>query len=422
MDGMTWYHGMGSPGTTESPAHDELLGGVLQSSLCLERDTWRLAVEGTWIYATPLNAPPLQPQGWKLHISATITFAVTVLARILPVLKRHRCPFKLARSLRHLAQLNAPNVPGGVAGKFVTIYPRDDQQAREIASECHAATLGLQGPYILSDRRLKPDSLVHYRYGSFANYRTAFSLDGLLVHYIEDPDGRIVPDERKPWYTPPSWVTDPFVPAQASVPTTSERLPPEDGLRLGVYLVKSALKQGNRGGTYRARSLANSARVVLKEARPHVGVDRWGRDVTDRLRHEFTMLGYLAHSSIVPVPIDLFIADDHVFIAMQEISGTTLRQFILKEYLRDNMLINNDASYGPIPRVASLLHTLHSYNIVVRDFNPNNIMVRDNGELVLVDLELAWPLFSPQPPFTGTTLGYTSPQHDADIPLSANMG
>ncbi|MGW2221707.1 class III lanthionine synthetase LanKC N-terminal domain-containing protein [Nonomuraea sp. NPDC001684] len=43
----------------------------------------------------------------------------------------------------------------------------DDEQFRRLAAELDRVTSGLPGPVILSDRPVRPGSLVHYRYGVF---------------------------------------------------------------------------------------------------------------------------------------------------------------------------------------------------------------------------------------------------------------
>lgn len=50
---------------------------------------------------------------------------------------------------------------------------------------------------------------MHYRYGAFVA-RRRLAEDGLMVWYIEDPEGNPVEDERLGRYSPPSWAVSPF--------------------------------------------------------------------------------------------------------------------------------------------------------------------------------------------------------------------
>jgi hypothetical protein len=52
-------------------------------------------------------------------------------------------------------------------GKFVTVYPNDDIQAVRLALALDAATRGLSGPAVPSDRPLRPAGIVCTA-GSFA--------------------------------------------------------------------------------------------------------------------------------------------------------------------------------------------------------------------------------------------------------------
>src|SRR5436190_15199827 len=143
-------------------------------------------------------------QGWKLHISATVVSAVTVLERILPILAQLGVPFKVAADLSCLSDLNQG--AGGLSqvGKFITIYPDDDLQAVQLAMELDRLTVGLAGPRIPSDQPLHPDSLVHYRYGGIGDLQITDSL-GQILPAIRDPTGNLVADRRAPRFQPPPW-------------------------------------------------------------------------------------------------------------------------------------------------------------------------------------------------------------------------
>jgi serine/threonine protein kinase len=53
---------------------------------------------------------------------------------------------------------------------------------------------------------------------------------------------------------------------------------------------------------------------------------------------------------------------------------------------------------------------------VHRDLAPTNFRVRADGSLILLDLELAHPLNSSEPPFTQGTPGFMSPEQQAGLP------
>ena len=112
-----------------------------------------------WIVARPLDSV-LPAQGWKLHVSATLSSALDVLTQALPVLVAARVPFKVAKTLETLASLNYGVAGSSQIGKFITVYPRDDEQAVDLAVRLDQATAGLTGPAVPSDRPLHPGSRV----------------------------------------------------------------------------------------------------------------------------------------------------------------------------------------------------------------------------------------------------------------------
>lgn len=212
-----------------------------------EIDGWDVSTDGFWCCVTP-HGHAGRSQGWKLHLSATVSSATTILDRALPVLLQGGCAFKFASTLAHVAQLNARNIPRGHSGKFITVYPHSDSDAVALAEALHQATVGLAGPRILSDRPYAPGSLVHYRYGGFVEQRS-LSNDGLYTWVIFDPEGNPVEDRRVGRYLPPPWVRCPFPePAGKVVPSTNSGA---DGVLVADrFLVREAIRHVNKGGVY----------------------------------------------------------------------------------------------------------------------------------------------------------------------------
>jgi hypothetical protein len=130
----------------------------------------------------------------------------------LGVLLGEDADFKVIASLRRLAELNEGRGGLSQVGKFITVYPNDDAQAVRLACALDAATRGLPGPDIPSDRPLRPRSLVHYRYGGFGGRHLRTPL-GEIMPALATPEGTLVPDRRLSGYHVPSWVVDPFVAA-----------------------------------------------------------------------------------------------------------------------------------------------------------------------------------------------------------------
>ncbi|GHI10094.1 class IV lanthionine synthetase LanL [Streptomyces cellostaticus] len=343
-------------------------------------------------------------QGWKLHVSATPVSASEVLERASRVLVRHGCAFKFAVSPRAAFELNAVRANRAQSGKFLTVYPADDTQLRLLAEDLHTATAGLPGPAILSDRRYRPDSLVHYRYGCFSRPRE-LNDEGFYEGRLEAPDGSLVSDQRNPWFSPPSWATLPFGPsADAATPARKRGGPVTVADR---YLVREAIRHSNRGGVYRAQDTRTGESVLLKEARPHVGADPSGRDARDWLRHEAVVLRRLASCRVAPATRDVLESAGHVFLVEDLIDGTSLQQWAADLSVREAGRFPVAAGLRLARDLTRVLGKVHAAGFVLRDFKPSNVVMTPDGTPVLVDMECAVPTGETAP--VAGTRGFTDP-------------
>ncbi|NMO53403.1 hypothetical protein HH310_19705 [Actinoplanes sp. TBRC 11911] len=107
------------------------------------------------------------------------------------------------------------------------------------------------------------------------------------VPAIEDVGGELVPDHRGPVFAVPPWVE---IPAILRPHLAARR---SGGPVDFPYRVDEALQVSNGGGIYLARNAAGE-KVVLREARPHAGLDCHRADAVARLRREHAVLTRLA--------------------------------------------------------------------------------------------------------------------------------
>ncbi|MEU8764722.1 class IV lanthionine synthetase LanL [Streptomyces sp. NPDC048659] len=390
-----------------------LLHGAL-SAMGLD-ESWTSESDENWCRVAPLSATG-RAQGWKLHVSATAASAPAVLAKALEVLLRETSVFKFARSLEQVGALNTRATPRGSSGKFLTVYPASDADAARLAQDLHTATEGLAGPRILSDRPYAPNSLVHYRYGAFVG-RRRLSDQGLMVWYIEDPDGNPVEDRRSGEYAPPAWAVSPF-PDTVPVAPPKEEAARRPVLLGGRFSVREAIRHTNKGGVYRATDTGTGAPVVLKETRPHVEADAAGGDVRDWLRAEARTLEKLRGTGLAPEPLAMFEVGGHLFLAQEEVPGIPLRTWVA-EHFRDVGAARYHAdALAQAGRLVELVEAAHAQGCVLRDFTPANVMVRPDGALRLIDLELAVLADDEALPTRVGTPGFSPPERLTDAPVS----
>ncbi|MCX4539868.1 class III lanthionine synthetase LanKC [Streptomyces sp. NBC_01565] len=353
---------------------------------------WQTHRSGDWLALRPVDVR-LPPQGWKIHVSACLDNAESVLERVHRYCVERRIAFKFVPSRYLLHLRNAKYADRAASGKFLTVYPADEEQCRTIAEELDALLAGEPGPYILSDLRWN-DGPVHLRYGSFT-LRHCYDDRGELVPAIEAPDGQLVPDPRGPVFQPPEWVElpdflAPHLARRAAV--TLEGLP---------YTVERALHFSNGGGVYAGRDVRTGEPVVLKEARPFAGLAADGADAVTRLHRERRALEQLTGLDCVPSVHGTFTVGDHHFLVMQHLEGKPLNTY----FARRHPLIEADPDPAELAeytrwalevhrRVTEAVEEVHARGIVFNDLHLFNVMVAEDEEtgepsVALLDFEAA---------------------------------
>ncbi|MFL6141281.1 MAG: class IV lanthionine synthetase LanL [Labedaea sp.] len=342
---------------------------------------WTLAEGPFWCHATPAGIPP-RVQGWKVHLSATVLSAPLVLHQTAGILVSELCPFKFVGSLRDVAVITGPRFDRAQAGKFLVAYPRHDDQLDELVDRLDAATLGLPGPRILSDRVCRRGSLVHLRYGAFDGV-PVLSNDGRYERRIRDPHGHLVADPRTPWFTPPDWVA---LPSMLAAPIDRPAGPP---LLNNRFQVTRAIRHSARGGVYEAVDRSTGHNVIVKQARAHIGTGMSGEDCRAALRTEHRRLSEL--DGLTADPIDLFEQEDSMFLVESVVPGRSLAEWVRDRFadLGEEQGPTGADAFRLAGRLAALLGEVHRRGLVYRDFTSVNIMIGSEGELRLIDPESA---------------------------------
>lgn len=382
------------------------------------------APNGGWQVKPSQELPPLwmrvyhehtlvPEQGWKLHVSASVVSAEEVLRRIVPVLLQERATFKTAASFDMLDILNQGFGGETQVGKFVTVYPVDDAQAVRLAVALDDATRGLRGPSVPSDRVLRAGSLVYYRYGSFGDRYVQTQL-GEMSPAIATPDGELVPDRRATVYRVPDWAVDPF--KAAGIAGEVPELNPLVGDR---YLIVATLYNSPRSAIYIAADIENARHCVLKRARRNTSIGLSGWDACDYLRNEAAVLARLAPDPRFPEPYDLLEHDGDLFLAMEDIEGETLEQYVC-ELAINCRFVPGEQVVAWARELASMLDTIHRKGLIYRDLKSPNILVTPQMHLRLLDFDIACDPTVEQDFFSGGTRGYMSPeQHTGTQPPAA---
>ncbi|MBU6532332.1 class III lanthionine synthetase LanKC [Streptomyces mayonensis] len=348
---------------------------------------WSRAPGSEWVVLSPPGVT-LPRQGWKIHVSATLENAGRVLDVVAKYCLTERVMFKFIGSRDLLQRRNSKYGDRSGSGKFVTVYPLDDQHFERILHELGDLLDGESGPYILSDLRWRSGPL-YVRYGGFV-LQAVRSESGELIHCIEDPDGRLVPDRRGPGFRPPEWVTLPACLAEAVAARNAGTL------RDFPYRVTKAVHFSNGGGVYRGTDTRDGTEVLLREARPHAGLDAEGRDAVARHEQEHWALRRLTGLPCIPRLIDYRKGHEHYFLVREYVEGTALS----RELVRRNPLLKAVGSAADVAEYTAWaldlldqiergIDAMHDRGVVFADLHPGNILVRPDGRVVFIDFETA---------------------------------
>lgn len=369
---------------------------------------WRSSRTDDWVMFAP-EGIQLPTQGWKIHASACLDNAERILEPIWEHCVREGIAFKFIRSRQLLFLRNMKYADRGYSGKFVTIFPVDDEQLQRILEQLGPALAGNESPYILSDLRYGEGPL-YVRYGGFRE-RWCVGPNGALEAAIEDGDGELIPDRRGAVFAlPPGIELPPFL---------APHLEARNADTLGdlPYRPESALHFSNGGGVYLGVDTRTGEQVVLKEARPHAGLDNDQRDAVARLSRERDTMQRLEGLDIAPSVRDYFVVGGHHFLVMDYIDGEPLAQRIVARYplicpdpSRETLAEYTTWALDICDRMDRAVAAAHERGIVLGDLHPSNVLIEADDRIVLIDLEIASDVGENLRPPLGDP-GFGSPQN-----------
>jgi serine/threonine protein kinase len=154
---------------------------------------------------------------------------------------------------------------------------------------------------------------------------------------------------------------------------------------LGRYSLLDKLGSGAMGVVYRAYDPRLQRPVAVKILYPSGEKTAQLVSVGDtRLLREAQAIARLSHPNIVAVH-DVGVAGDRVFLTMEYVEGSTLRQYCDAKARgwRDILPLLIQAGRG--------IAAAHHGGVIHRDIKPDNILVGDDGRVRVVDFSVARP-------------------------------
>jgi eukaryotic-like serine/threonine-protein kinase len=172
------------------------------------------------------------------------------------------------------------------------------------------------------------------------------------------------------------------------------------------YRIVRLLGQGGMGSVYRAWDVRLKVPIALKELLPQPGLDEASlAALRDQFEQEAGVLARLNHPHLVRVT-DFFEEGDKAYLVMDFVEGRSLADLIVQEGGQSESRV-----MGWARQLLEALDYCHTRGVVHRDIKPQNIILRLDGSVVLVDFGLV-KLWDPNDPVTRTVMrGMGTPEY-----------
>lgn len=174
-------------------------------------------------------------------------------------------------------------------------------------------------------------------------------------------------------------------------------LSPGACLANGEYRIEQPLGQGGFGITYQGVDTRLNRLVAVKEFFPEgcwregstvVSAGRWNSHTYGNAKQKFLLegqtLGQFNHPSIVQV-FYYFEENNTAYMVMEYLRGRTLAEFLKQKKGK----LSQAKALEHIAKVGEALEILHQAQFLHRDIKPDNIMLADDGRVVLIDFGAA---------------------------------
>lgn len=326
-------------------------------------------------------------QGWKIHIGSTPLNCGETLNIAAQVCCEKDVTFKFLKSREVFFAQHAKYADRPQAGKFITIYPKDDKEFCRLLDILSEKLRGMPSPPILTDINV-PGTPVFFRYGGF-QYMECSGRRGFKVPAIKNDKDELIPDIRSTKFEIPAFVTPPDTIRKL----VQNCLHPSDNLLselINGYEVKHALHFSNAGGVYLLEDSKDKTYVVMKEGRNLIGFDSSGNDGRARIEHEYAILQSLHSLNGVVETIKLSHSGGNAYLFEKYVPGVNLYKWESQNY--PFATSTNSGEYEKkalyiIDQLCQVVDEVHSRGIYLCDLQPRNIMINDELHLTLIDTE-----------------------------------
>lgn len=295
-------------------------------------------------------------EGFKIHISANKRNWQEIISVSFPVLNELKGAFKIIKNRKNFFE-SFHDETSNLLGKFITIYPIDINEFREISEKLKNELINFSSPISQSDRWIPGSECVSYRYGSF---NELFLKNGEL--------------DNRAFYHLPSYVNEPFdeVDSQADY---------MQGISDKYYFIKLlARKQYSKVILVRNQ---DDELFVMKEARKGFSIVG---DISalDLRRNEFNISNRLVNEILVANPVEEIEGKYSNFFVYSFIENKAIDMNVLIDNKKDLNIITNQLN-----NLLDYIEQLWKLGVKINDFSTNNFILSNEDKWVYIDWELS---------------------------------
>ncbi len=157
------------------------------------------------------------------------------------------------------------------------------------------------------------------------------------------------------------------------------------GQQISHYRIEERIGGGGMGEVYRARDETLRRTVALKTLPPEFTADA---DRVRRFEQEAFAASRLNHPNIITIFEILHTGDTH-WIATEHVEGETLRAILQDPNTKKSLSVTVDRAVDIAMQITAALEAAHAAGIVHRDVKPENVMVRPDGVVKILDFGIA---------------------------------
>ncbi len=344
--------------------------------------------QNVWECFHPLNGITLPNQGWKIHISVSVSQCLKMFECPIPYLVKNNIAFKLPSTINKLIAINSGEYGETQIGKIITIYPANTKTLKACVKYMKTNMRIVPGPCIPSDIRLSGKSPIYFRYGSFLGKQYYILENGLKEYYLLDNNGNQVKEERTINSTQPDFAPSLPFKTMAAKEHYFQRVDSFKKYFIPVSLLYKSFKSDITIGLHKN----TGAVLIQKRAYSKISENINGIDSTNYLENEYSFLKSLNEIINCPKP--------YSFKRLMEYS------VIYEEYIEGKTLLQLERSQANVvfPLIFEQIIKLHEAGVSHNDIKPTNIIV-SNNKIYLTDFEIAQYL-NEKREYYGGTRGY----------------